>query len=93
MLERCGRGSKCESVDLSNKVVALLIERGLLAVRRSGLVALTEKGREAVKQRRQQGKRKTAPTRKDKPNHETVDRLHRETGGAVILPFHRRQRI
>jgi hypothetical protein len=87
-------------VDPANGIVALLIKSGLLTVRKSGLVALTVKGREALQRAARTSKKKPdafkkkpalPPQRMNIPEVATASRRGDTEGAtATILRFRRR---
>jgi hypothetical protein len=85
-------------MDPSDGIVLLLIKSGLLTIRKSGFVALTIKGREALKRaaqvsktKREAFKKKPALSRTDIPRAATANRRAGTEGAtATILRFRRR---
>jgi len=100
MLQRCGTSAKGCRLDLSDGIVRLLIDRGLLTVRKSGFVALTVKGREALKRAAHASKKKPGAAKKKPaltakgatiPGAATTSRRRDSQGAtATILRFSRR---
>jgi len=92
-MKRCGTSSKGCRIDPSDGIVALLIKSGLLTIRSSGFVAITVKGRQALKRAARAPKKKPAvmPKRTGNPGTAMASRRG-DTGGATatILRFRRR---